>query len=130
VHLADHIGRVAVLHNRLREQEELHTGAQGDMESVHGFHHIALLVAGHSHLAVEDSHHAQLEVVTDKESVLGEGIGPVEEDRDYLHTGHDPRKGIVLGALRVGCTDRIHRSLVAVEEVGCNHHRNILVQTC
>jgi len=130
VRLADHIGQAVALHNRV--QEELRTAAaQEDMASVHGFHHTVLLGAGRSHLAVEDRRRVRPEVVTGKGSVMGEDIDPVEEDRDYLHTDHDRHKGVVLGALHVDCTDRIHRSpAAAAAEVDCSHHRNTLVQTC
>lgn len=129
VHLADRTGLAVALRNRPREQEELHTDARGDMESVHDFHHMVLLGSGRSRLAVEDRHHVHLEVVTGKGSVMVEGIGPVAEDRDYLHTAHGRHKGVVLGALRADCIGRIPRSLAA-GEVGYNYHRNTLVQTC
>lgn len=150
MHLADRTGLAVALRNRPREQEELHTDARGDMESVHDFHHMVLLGSGRSRLAVEDRHHVHLEVVTGKGSVMVEGIGPIEplepytnkqseeckrkrapvaEDRDYLRTAHGCHKGVVLGALRADCIGRIPRSLAA-GEVGYNYHRNTLVQTC
>lgn len=129
MHLADRTGLAVALRNRPREQEELHTDARGDMESVHDFHHMVLLGSGRSRLAVEDRHHVHLEVVTGKGSVMVEGIGPVAEDRDHLHTAHGCHKGVVLGALRADCIGRIPRSLAA-GEVGYNYHRNTLVQTC
>lgn len=119
--LADRTGLAVALRNRPREQEELHTDVRGDMESVHGFHHMALLGSGRSRLAVE--------AVTGKGSVMVEGIGPVAEDRGYLHTAHGRHKGVVLGALRADCVGRILRSLAA-GEVGYSYHRNTLVQTC
>jgi len=128
VHLAGRTGLAVALRNRPREQEELHTDARGDMESVHGFHHMVLLGSGRSRLAVEDRHHVHLEVVTGKGSVMVEGIGPVAEDRGYLHTAHGRHKGVVLEALRADCIGRIPRSLAA-GEVGYNYHRNTLVQT-
>jgi len=70
VRLADRTGLAVALRNRPREQEELHTDVRGDMESVHGFHHMALLGSGRSRLAVE--------AVTGKGSVMVEGIGPIE----------------------------------------------------
>lgn len=151
VRLADHTGLAVALHNRPREQEELHTDSRGDMESVHGFHYMVLLGSGRSRLVVEDRHHVHLEAVTGKGSVMVEGIGPIEpleplepyankqsegckrkrapvaEDRGYLHTAHGRHKGVVLGALRA--VGRIPRSLAA-EEVGYSYHRNTLVQTC
>jgi len=129
VHLAGRTGLAVALRNRPREQEELHTDARGDMESVHGFHHMVPLGSGRSRLAVEDRHHVHLEAVTGKGSVMVEGIGPVAEDRGYLHTAHGHHKGVVLGALRADCIGRIPRSLAA-GEVGYNYHRNTLVQTC
>jgi len=84
---------------------------------------MVLLGSGHSRLEVEDRHHVHLEAVTGKGSVMVEGIGPVAEDRGYLHTARGRHKGVVLGALH------IPRSLAA-GEVGYSYHRNTLVQTC
>jgi len=129
VRLADRTGLVVALRNRPRELEELHTDSRGDMESVHGFHHTVLLGSGRSRLAVEDRHYVHLEVVTGKGSAMVEGIGPVAEDRGYLHTARGRHKGVVLGALRADCIGRIPRTLAA-GEVGYSYHRNTLVQTC
>jgi len=127
--LADRTGPAVALRNRPREQEELHTDSRGNMESVHGFRYMVLLGSGHSRLAVEDRHYVHLEVVTGKGSVTVEGIGPVAEDRGYLHIARGCHKGVVLGALRADCIGRIPRTLAA-GEVGYSYHRNTLVQTC
>ena len=83
--LADRTGLAVALRNRPHEQEELHTDARGDMESVHGFHHMVLLGSGRSRLAVENRHHVHLEAVTGKRSVMVEGIGPIELLEPYAN---------------------------------------------